>query len=79
MKLQKEKIKEKLANLRNNQTHTWTAMLVTISGSLTLLQSLEKFMNKILFSIGILLFIILLYIYLNRNEFIEKIIQKIED
>ena len=79
MKQQKEKIKEELANLRNNQTHTWTAMVVTISGSLTLLQSFEKFMNKILFGVGTLFFILFLYIYLNRNEFIENIIEKIED
>lgn len=77
--MKKDQIKETLSNLRNLQTHTWTAMLVTISGSLTLLQSFDKSLSKILSIVGFLFFLFLLNVYLNRNERITKITQKMED
>ncbi|EKE02091.1 MAG: hypothetical protein ACD_20C00428G0002 [uncultured bacterium] len=77
--MSKDKIKENLANLRTVQTHIWTALLVTISGTLTLLQSFDKILSKILFTSGILFFLFLLNVYLNRNETINKLTQKMED
>lgn len=77
--MEKERLKEKLANYRNVQTHLWTAMLVTISGSLALLQSFNNLLNKFLVVIGIAIFFFLLNGYLNKNEIIEKLIKKLED
>ncbi|GEM_PF-5557645 len=75
----KERLKEKIANLRNVQTHLWTAMLVTISGSLTLLQSFDTILNKILCIAGFLLFFFLLDAYLSKNKYLKELIQKVED
>jgi len=75
----KERLKENLANLRNVQTHLWTAMLVTISGSFALLQSFDNLLNRFLIVIGIALFFFLLNAYLNKNEIIENTIKKLED
>jgi hypothetical protein len=54
-------------------------MLVTVGGSLTLLQDFNKLFNKIFFIVGFFFFLFLLNIYLNRNEIIEKLTQKLED
>lgn len=77
--MSKERLKEKLTNLRNIQTHLWTAMLVTISGSFALLQSFNSLLNKFLVVIGIVFFFFLLNAYLYKNEIIEKLIKKLED
>lgn len=75
----KERIKEIIAHHRNTQTHLWTAMLVTLSGNLTLLQFLNSILNKFLFGVGVLMSIFLFYVYLNKNEAIINLIKKLED
>ena len=77
--MSKDQLKEIIANHRNTQTHLWTAMLVTMSGSLTLLQFLNTNLNKVLVGIGFLLFFSLLNFYLNLNELIINLIKKLED
>ncbi len=77
--MNKEEIKETLKNHRNIQTHLWTGMLVTISGTLSLLQNFDGWLNKVLFIIGNLLFIFLFSIYLDKNEQILKLTRKMED
>ncbi len=54
-------------------------MLVTISGSLTLLQSFDTILNKILCIAGFLLFFFLLDAYLSKNKYLKELIQKVED
>ena len=77
--MNKESIKENLINLRNVQTHTWTAMLVTISGSFTLLQDFHKLFNVVFSIAGFLFFLFLLNVYLNREEIINKFTEKLEN
>lgn len=71
--MNKDKIKENLAHLRNIQTHLWTAMLVTAGGTLTLLQHLKGY-NIVLFILGVLTFSFLFNVYLGKNELIENTI-----
>lgn len=77
--MKNEKIKENLNNLRSIQTHTWNALLVTAGGSLTLIQTINKPLNKILAIAGFLFFAFLLNVYLNRNELINKLTNKLEE
>ncbi len=77
--MNKDQLKETLKNHRNTQTHLWTGMLVTISGTLVMLQSFEVFLNKILFITGILSFIFLFGVYLNKNEQIIKLTKKLKE
>jgi len=77
--MNKESIKENLLNLRNVQTHTWTAMLVTISGTLTLLWTFELLLSKILFILGIMFFAFFINLYFNKDENIRNLTQKLED
>jgi diacylglycerol kinase len=76
--MDKEKKKEYLAHQRNIQTHLWTAMLVTISGTLSLLQHIN-IINIVLLCFGVLIFGAALTVYLNKNESIEKLIRLMED
>ena len=75
----KEHLKEIIAHHRNTQTHLWTAMLVTISGSLTLLQYSKTISNITLASAGFIFFFLLFNIYLHKNEIILNLIKNLED
>lgn len=77
--MNKESIKENLISLRNVQTHAWTAMLVTISGTLSLLWTFKFLFTKILFILGIMFFIFFMNLYLNKNENIRDLTQKLEE
>lgn len=77
--MNKDKIKENLTNLRIVQTHTWTAMLVAFSGSFTLLWSFKNIFTILFSTAGITFSFFLLYVYLNRNEIINKITRDMED
>lgn len=75
----KVRLKEQIANYRNTQTHLWTAMMVTISGSFALLQFFNTTLNKILSILGFIIFFLLLNFYLNLNELVIKLTKKLED
>ncbi len=77
--MNKDRIKERLAHIRNIQTHTWSGMLVSAAGSFGLFWTVDTLLARIFFVVGILLFAWLLSVYLNRNEAIENIIQQLED
>lgn len=77
--MNKDQIKENLTNLRSTQNHLWTGMLVTLSGSLSLLQSFDQLLSKILCILGVMFFIFFLNLYLNRNDLIEKLTKKLEE
>ena len=72
-------LKEQIANYRNTQSHLWTAMMVTISGSFALLQFFNTTLNKILSILGFIIFFLLLNFYLNLNELVIKLTKKLED
>ncbi|HBG48688.1 MAG TPA: hypothetical protein DDW90_04150 [Cyanobacteria bacterium UBA9971] len=75
----KVRLKEQIANYRNTQTHLWTAMMVTISGSLALLQFFNTTLNKILSTSGFILFFVLFNFYLNLDEIVKNLTEKLED
>ena len=77
--MDKELIKEKLKNLRAIQTHIWTAILITAGGPFTLLHSFNELLSKILSISGFIFFLFLLNVYLNRNEVINQLTDKLED
>jgi len=77
--MSKECVKESIANYRNTQTHLWTAMLVTISGSFALLQFFNATLNKILSISGFIIFFLLFNVYLNLDEIIKNLTNKLED
>ena len=77
--MNKDQIKEKLANLRLVQTHTWIAMLAAFSGSFGLAWGFKGVLVKIISFAGVLFSFFLLYVYLNRNELINKITKNMED
>ena len=74
----KEHIKENLTNYRNTQTHLWTAMLVTLSGSFALLQSSHSFLGKTAAVIGFLISFLIFYFYLNLDELIKNLTNDLE-
>lgn len=77
--MKKETLKELIASHRNIQTHIWTSAMVTISGSLTLVQNLSSITNKTLFILGLIVFFVLINIYLNKIGIIDNLIKKMEN
>jgi len=72
-------LKEQIANYRNTQSHLWTAMLVTISGSFALWQSSHSISGKSVAIIGILISFLIFYCYLNLDDFVKNLTKRLED
>lgn len=77
--MDKDQIKMQIDLHKNIQTHIWTATMITIAGTLTLLQKFNTNINKILFILGIITFFTLFNFYLNKLAIINSLIKKMED
>lgn len=61
------------------KTHMWNALIVSIGGTLTLIQHLNSKINIFLFILGILLIGILFVSYFNRDDNIERLFKKLRE
>lgn len=77
--MDKEQLKQIIDLHKNMLTHIWTLALVTIAGTLSLLQNLNNPINIILLPTGFLIFVILLYFYMSKVIMLNKLIGKLKD
>ena len=74
-----EKLKQKInyhIHLRNT---LWTTALIIASGTLSLIFRLNSFLEKTMFIIGFILTILLFNGCFKKEEYIENLINKLED
>jgi len=62
---------------RDTRTHLCTTLLVTISGTLTLMYHLDNNLNKTFFLIGLVASIILLFLYFEESRIINVLTRKL--
>jgi len=75
-----EKIIEKqIDSQRDMRNHLWTALLVTVSGTLTVMFNLNSLLRGLFFLIGSSFIAILFIGYLNKSICINRLLRKLTE
>lgn len=62
---------------RDTRAHYWTALLVTVSGTLTIMYSLDNNFKKIFFIFGFITSIVFLFLYFEKSIIINYLTRKL--
>ncbi len=76
--MRNDALKKKIDCLRDAKNHLWTGLVVSISGVLGLSFSVSNFYKFILICAGIIFIIIFFFAYFQKDNEIEKLINKLE-
>jgi len=72
-----EKSKIDIEKVKDERTHIWNAFLFSTSGTLALLVNLNTYIKDVLFAFGIVVSILLFFVYLNKGDQINYYSNKI--
>jgi hypothetical protein len=76
--LYEKAVEKKIDHQRDMKNNIWTALIVTISGTISLIVSSINFLKILFIIIGILLILFFIHGYFNKQESIENLINKLE-
>jgi intracellular septation protein A len=76
--MDKDFIKKRIDYLRDERNHLWTALIVTIGGTLTLLFNMDNILKAIFFILGLIFSVIFLLGYFKKVDQIELLFDKLE-
>jgi len=77
--MDKETIKQEISYQTTIKTHLWTGLLVTASGTLSLLLNLDSIPKSVLFTFGAILSISILNDYFNKTILIRSLLNNLEN
>ncbi len=76
--MKKDSLKKEIDSLRDTRNHNWNALILTIGGTLAVSFNLDSIYKWVLLFIGIVLNIIFIYAYFDKETKIDKLTQELE-
>ncbi|EKE04557.1 MAG: hypothetical protein ACD_20C00050G0003 [uncultured bacterium] len=76
--MDKDKVLKEIDIKRDERNHIWTALMITLGGTMTLILSLSGILRISLFSLGIILSLFLFYLYFTKLDQIDSLFRRLK-